>query len=97
MAVFIGYSIPIGRTLEEYKTDKEREVSMKRNTLILLATAALFVAAVLVVPVIAEALEPEPLPKPYCGVEGIEGCPRVDGANAPPGCIISGGGCCGTG
>ena len=70
---------------------------MKRNTLILLATAALFVAAILVVPVIAEALEPEPLPKPFCGAEGIEGCPRIDGAEAPPGCNPSGGGCCGTG
>jgi len=97
MAVFIGYSIPIGRTLEEYKTDKERKVPMKRNTLILMATAAFFVAAVLVVPVIAEALEPEPLPKPFCEAEGIEGCPRIDGAEAPPGCNPSGGGCCETG
>ena len=97
MAVFIGYSILRERILEEYKTDKEREKPMKRNTLILLATAALFVAAILVVPVIAEALEPEPLPKPFCGAEGIEGCPRIDGAEAPPGCNPSGGGCCGTG
>ena len=70
---------------------------MKRNTLILLATAALFVAAVLAVPVIAEALEPEPLPKPFCGVEGIEGCLRIDGADAPPCFNPSGNGCCGTG
>lgn len=70
---------------------------MKRNTLILLATAALFVAAVLVVPAIAEALEPEPLLEPFCGVEGIEGCPRIDDGDAPAGCDPSGGGCCGTG
>lgn len=97
MVVFIGYSIPMGLILEEYKTDKEIEVLMKRNTLILLATAALFVTAILVVPVIAEALEPKPLPKPYCGAEGTEGCPRVDGTDTPPGCNPARGGCCGTG
>lgn len=70
---------------------------MKRNTLILLATAALFIAAVLVVPAIAEALEPEPLPEPFCGAQGIEGCPVIEGKQAPAGCDPSDGGCCGTG
>lgn len=70
---------------------------MKRNTLILLATAALFIAAVLVVPAIAEALEPEPLPEPFCGAQGIEGCPVNEGRQAPAGCDPSDGGCYGTG
>ena len=70
---------------------------MKRNTLILLATAALFIAAVLIVPAIAEVLEPEPLPEPFCGAKGIEGCPVREGRSAPDGCDPSGSGCCGTG
>ncbi len=70
---------------------------MKRNTLILLATAALFIAAVLVVPAIAEALEPEPLPEPFCRSQGIEGCPINGDRQAPAGCDPSGGGGCGTG
>jgi len=70
---------------------------MKRNTLILLATAALFIAAVLVVPAIAESLEPEPLPEPFCGAQGIEGCPVNGDRQAPAGCDPTGGGCCGTG
>jgi len=92
--VFIGYS---RQFFEEVKTDQARVMPMKRNTVILLATVGLFVAAVLVVPAIAEALEPEPLPEPFCGAEGIEGCPVTGSESAPAGCDPSGGGCCGSG
>ena len=94
MAVFIGYLMHL---FEGVKTDQVRVMPMKRNTVILLATAALFVAAVLVVPAIAEALEPDLLPEPFCGVEGIEGCPVTGGESAPAGCDPARGGCCGTG
>ena len=92
--VFIGYSRHL---FEEVKTDQARVKPMKRNTVILLATAALFVAAVLIVPAIAEALEPEPLPEPFCGVQGKEGCPVIEGGSAPAGCDPARGGCCVTG